>query len=223
MSGAMVNLGIYGVILVGDELLGGGPAWWWLLVSALGVLSALYGALHAATSSDLKRLLAYSTTDNIGLVLIGIGASGLFAASGHRTLPLSRWSRRSCCCGPLRLQGSALPLGELGPVGDGDARPRPTRRTDARMPVTGVVFLVAGLAICALPPLYGFVGEWLLLQSLLHGLPSADTAVVIAISVGVAALALTGGLTAATSSRRSGSASSDGPAATTPTRRARSP
>jgi len=85
MSGAMVNLGIYGIILVGNELLGGGPVWWWLLVSLLGVVSALYGALYAATSSDLKRLLAYSTTDNMGLVLIALGASGLFGAVGRPT------------------------------------------------------------------------------------------------------------------------------------------
>jgi NADH:ubiquinone oxidoreductase subunit 5 (subunit L)/multisubunit Na+/H+ antiporter MnhA subunit len=66
-----------------------------------------------------------------------------------------------------------------------------------RMPVTGAVFLVGGLAIAALPPLNGFVGEWMLFQSLLHGLPTSRTAVAIAVPVGVAALALTGGLTAA--------------------------
>jgi NADH:ubiquinone oxidoreductase subunit 5 (subunit L)/multisubunit Na+/H+ antiporter MnhA subunit len=66
-----------------------------------------------------------------------------------------------------------------------------------RMPITGAVFLVGGLAIAALPPLNGFVGEWLLFQSLLHGLPTSSTAVAIAVPVGVAALALTGGLTAA--------------------------
>src|ERR1035441_7658367 len=78
MSAAMVNLGIYGIVRVGDGLLGGGPAWWWLLVMALGGLSALFGALHSSTSTDLKRLLAYSTTDNVGLMLLGVGASGLF-------------------------------------------------------------------------------------------------------------------------------------------------
>ena len=88
MSAAMVNLGIYGIVRVGDGLLGGGPAWWWLLVMALGALSALFGSLHSATSTDLKRLLAYSTTDNVGLMLLGVGASGLFASTGHRTLAL---------------------------------------------------------------------------------------------------------------------------------------
>ncbi len=88
MSAAMVNLGVYGIIRVGDGLLGGGPAWWWLLVMALGTLSALFGSLHSATSTDLKRLLAYSTTDNVGLMLLGVGASGLFASTDHPALAL---------------------------------------------------------------------------------------------------------------------------------------
>src|ERR1039458_8907527 len=88
MSAAMVNLGVYGIVRVGDGLLGGGPLWWWLLVMALGGLSALFGSLHSATSTDLKRLLAYSTTDNVGLMLLGVGASGLFASTGHRVLAL---------------------------------------------------------------------------------------------------------------------------------------
>ncbi|MDF3149023.1 proton-conducting transporter membrane subunit, partial [Streptomyces sp. T21Q-yed] len=86
MSAAMVNLGIYGLVRVGLDLLGGGPAWWWLAVLALGGLSAVYGILQAAMASDLKRLLAYSTSENMGLVLIGVGAAGLFAAYGDEPL-----------------------------------------------------------------------------------------------------------------------------------------
>ena len=66
------------------------------------------------------------------------------------------------------------------------------------MPVSGPVFLVGGLAIAALPPLCGFVSEWLLLQSMLHGLPSRDVAIAVAMPIGVGVLALTGGLTAFT-------------------------
>ena len=198
MSGAMVNLGVYGIILVGNVLLGGGPLWWWLLVSALGVLSALYGALFAATTSDLKRLLAYSTADNMGLVLIALGASGIFAASGARTTAaiamvaaLLLMFNHSLFKGALFLAAGAVQIATG------------TRDLDRlggllkRMPVTGVVFLIGALSVAALPPLNGFVGEWLLLQSLLHALPSANTAVVIAVAVAVAALALTGGLTVA--------------------------
>jgi NADH:ubiquinone oxidoreductase subunit 5 (subunit L)/multisubunit Na+/H+ antiporter MnhA subunit len=67
-----------------------------------------------------------------------------------------------------------------------------------RMPVTGSLFVVGGLTIAALPPLCGFVSEWLLLQAMLHGLPSSNPALAIALPIGVGALALTGGLTALT-------------------------
>lgn len=198
MSGAMVNLGIYGIILVGNVLLGGGPVWWWLLVSALGVLSALYGALYAATTSDLKRLLAYSTADNMGLVLIALGASGMFAASGSRIT-----AAIAMVAALLLMFNHSLFKGALFLAAGAVQMVTGTRDLDRlggllkRMPVTGVVFLIGALSVAALPPLNGFVGEWLLLQSLLHALPSTNTAVVITVAVAVAALALTGGLTVA--------------------------
>jgi hydrogenase-4 component B len=198
MSGAMVNLGIYGIILVGNVLLGGGPVWWWLLVSALGVLSALYGALYAATTSDLKRLLAYSTADNMGLVLIALGTAGMFAASGsHVTAAIAMVAALLLMFNHSLFKGALFLAAGAVQIATG------TRDLDRlggllrRMPVTGVVFLIGALSVAALPPLNGFVGEWLLLQSLLHALPSANTAVVITVAVAVAALALTGGLTVA--------------------------
>jgi formate hydrogenlyase subunit 3/multisubunit Na+/H+ antiporter MnhD subunit len=198
MSGAMVNLGIYGIVLVGNVLLGGGPVWWWLCVSALGVVSALFGALYAATSTDLKRLLAYSTADNMGLVMIALGASGLFAATGHQvTAAIAMVATLLLIVNHSAFKGTLFLAAGSVLVATG------TRDLDQlgglmrRMTVTGAAFLVGALAVTALPPFNGFVGEWLLFQSLLHGLPTANTAVVIAVSVGVAALALTGGLTVA--------------------------
>ena len=132
MSAAMVNLGIYGIVRVGDGLLGGGPAWWWLLVMTLGALSALFGSLHSATSSDLKRLLAYSTTDNVGLMLLGVGASGLFASTGHRALALL-----ALVAALLHVvfhavfKGSLFLVGQLAPTGHRHQGPRPARRTPA--------------------------------------------------------------------------------------------
>ncbi len=199
MSAAMVNLGVYGIIRVGDGLLGGGPAWWWLLVMAIGALSALFGSLHSSTSTDLKRLLAYSTTDNVGLMLLGVGASGLFAATGHRQLAvvalvaaLIHVVFHAVFKGSLFLSASSIQeatgLRDLDRLGG----------LIKRLPVSAPVFIVAGLAIAALPPFCGFVSEWLLLQSMLHGLPSTNVAIDVAMPLGVAALALTGGLTAAT-------------------------
>ncbi len=86
MSAAMVNLGLYGILRVGFDLLGGGPRWWWLLVLIVGGVSALYGVLQASVGTDLKRLLGYSTTENMGLIFLGVGAAGMFAADGNRTL-----------------------------------------------------------------------------------------------------------------------------------------
>jgi formate hydrogenlyase subunit 3/multisubunit Na+/H+ antiporter MnhD subunit len=86
LSAAMVNLGVYGLVRVGFDLLGGGVRWWWLLVLGLGAASALYGILQATVAADLKRLLAYSTVENMGLVFLGLGAAGIFHASGGPSL-----------------------------------------------------------------------------------------------------------------------------------------
>lgn len=96
MSSAMVNLGVYGLVRTGLDLLGGGPAWWWLGLMAVGGASAVYGTLQAAMASDLERILAYSTSENMGLVLIGVGACGLFISSVTGRWPRSPW-RRPCC------------------------------------------------------------------------------------------------------------------------------
>ena len=199
MSAAMVNLGIYGIVKVGDGLLRGGPAWWWLMVMALGALSALFGSLHSATSTDLKRLLAYSTTDNIGLMLLGVGASGLFASTGHASLALV-----ALAAALLQMIFHAVFKGSLFLSASSLQQAAGTRDLDRlggllrRMPVTGSLFVVGGLTIAALPPLCGFVSEWLLLQAMLHGLPSSDPSLAIALPIGVGVLALTGGLTALT-------------------------
>jgi len=199
MSAAMVNLGVYGIIRVGDGLLGGGPVWWWLVLMALGALSALFGSLHSATSTDLKRLLAYSTTDNVGLMLLGVGASGLFASTGHPSLALL-----ALVAALLHVVFHAVFKGSLFLSASSVQQATGTRDLDKlggllrRLPVTGSLFLVGGLTIAALPPLCGFVSEWLLLQAMLHGLPSTNPAIAVAMPVGVGALALTGGVTALT-------------------------
>jgi hydrogenase-4 component B len=196
MSGAMVALGVYGIVLFGDVLLGGGPVWWWLIVLTLGAVSALFGSLHAANSTDLKKLLAYSTTDNIGLALLALGASGLFSATGHERL-----GAISLVATLVLLVNHAMFKGALFLAAGSVQVATGTRDLDElggllrRMPQTGALFLVAAASICAMPPLNGFVGEWLLFQSLLHGVNLGNTAGDIVIPVAVAALALTAGLT----------------------------
>ena len=198
MSGAMVNLGIYGIIRVGEDLLGGGVLWWWLLVVAIGVISAFFGALHAAASTDLKRLLAYSTVDNMGLVLIGVGAAGSLAVGGERLL-----AALALLASLFHLVNHALFKGSLFLSAGAVQQATGTRDLDQlgglarRLPLTAALFGLGALSVSALPGLNGFASEWLLLEALLHGFADHAGATVVSLLVGVAALAITGGLTAA--------------------------
>ncbi|MEV4678205.1 proton-conducting transporter membrane subunit, partial [Actinomadura sp. NPDC049382] len=199
MSAAMVNLGAYGIVRVGFDLLGGGPAWWWLIVLAAGGLSALYGILQAAVAADLKRLLAYSTCENMGLVLVGVGASGLFAASGARTL-----SALALTAALLHIVNHAGFKTLLFLAAGSVLHATGTRDLDAlgglrtRMPATTALFGVGALMASALPLGNGFVSEWLLLQSLVHALPTGGTVIAVTMPLAVAAVALSAGLAIAT-------------------------
>ncbi|MFH8786738.1 proton-conducting transporter membrane subunit [Streptomyces roseoverticillatus] len=198
MSAAMVNLGAYGIIRVNFELLGGGPRWGWLLVLATGALSAVYGILQAAMASDIKRLLAYSTSENLGLVLIGVGAAGLFASSGY-PVPAAL----ALAAALLHVTNHAVFKALLFCAAGSVVRATGVRDLDrmgglrARMPATAGFFAVSSLAAVALPPGNGFLSEWLLLQSLIHGMtvPGVSTAIVLPLAVAV--IALSAGLAAA--------------------------
>ena len=197
MSGAMVNLGVYGILRVGGVLLGGGQSWWWVVVAALGVVSAFFGAVHAAASTDTKRLLAYSTVDNMGLVLIGVGAAGALAAGGERML-----AGLVLLAALFHLVNHALFKGLLFFGAGAVQHATGTRDLDRlgglarRMPAVTALFGIGALSIGALPGLNGFASEWLLLEGLLHGFASRSAVTDATLLAGVAALAITGGLTA---------------------------
>lgn len=199
LSAAMVNLGVYGVVRVGFDLLGGGPRGWWLVVLGLGAVSALYGILHAAMASDLKRLLAYSTVENIGLVFLGIGVAGMFQATGAETL-----AALALTAALLHVVNHAGFKTLLFLAAGSVLRATGSRDLDAlgglsrRMPVTTALFGLGALGAVALPPGNGFTSEWLLLQTLVHPPEGAGvvTAVVLPAAVGV--VALTAGLAVAT-------------------------
>ncbi|GAB3900187.1 hypothetical protein GCM10029964_087180 [Kibdelosporangium lantanae] len=203
MSAAMVNLGVYGIVRVGFDLLDGGAVWWWLLVLALGAVSAVYGILQAAMSTDLKRLLGQSTTENMGLVLVGVGAAGLFATSGDRVL-----AGLALVAALLHVVNHAAFKTLLFLAAGSVLHATGTRDLDALgglrsgMPLTTGAFGLGALAASALPPGTAFVSEWLLLQALIHGLPTSGstggTAAAIAMPLAVAAVALTAGLAVAT-------------------------
>ena len=199
MSAAMVNMGVYGIVRVGFDLLGGGPVWWWLLVLGAGAVSALYGILQAAVATDLKRLLAYSTCENMGLVLIGVGACGFFAASGAHLL-----AALAMTAALLHVVNHAAFKTLLFLSAGSVLHATGTRDLDAlgglrsSMPVTTALFGVGALMASALPLGNGFVSEWLLVQSLIHALPSGGTVAAVAMPLAVAVVALSAGLAIAT-------------------------
>jgi hydrogenase-4 component B len=198
MSGVMVKLGIYGIARVSLDLLGGGPAWWGGVVLALGAASALLGVLYALMEHDLKRLLAYHTVENIGLISMGLGLALLFRGYGLAALAafalvaaLYHTLNHGVFKGLLFL-GAGSVLQATG-----------TRNMEEMgglihcMPVTAACFLVGAAAISGLPPLNGFASEWMLFQSLLAAvkIPNSFAAALMAVAVGM--LALTAGLAAA--------------------------
>src|SRR4051812_49249538 len=202
MSAAMVNMGLYGVLRIGFVLLGGGPQWWWMVVLAIGCLSALYGVLQASAASDFKRLLAYSTTENLGLVFVGVGAAGVFAAGGDPQLAgllmiaAILLTANHAAFKTVLFLGSGAVLRSTG-LRDLDQMGGLARR----MPTTAVLVGIGALGASGLPPGNGFVSEWLLLQGLIHSLSAAgapSVAVAIAMPLAVGAVALTAGLAVAT-------------------------
>ena len=202
MSAAMVSLGIYGLIRVGFDLLGGGPRWWGLLVLGIGAISALFGVLQASVATDLKKLLAYSTTENVGLMAMGIGAAGVFAADGNRALAgvlmaaAVLHALNHAAFKTLLFLGAGSVLHATG-LRDLDSLGGLVRR----MPLTTALFGIGALGAAALPPGNGFVSEWVLLQGLIHSVShgvSAAPVVAVSIPVAVGVVALTAGLGVAT-------------------------
>ncbi|MEU8804289.1 proton-conducting transporter membrane subunit [Spirillospora sp. NPDC048819] len=195
MSAAMVNMGVYGIVRVGLDLLGGGPAWWWLVVLASGGVSALYGVLQAVVATDMKRLLAYSTCENMGLVLIGVGAAGLLSVSGARAI-----AALALTAALLHVVNHAGFKTLLFLAAGSVLHATGTRDLDALgglrspMPATTALFGIGALMASALPPGSAFVSEWLLLQSLVHALPEGGTLAAVTMPVAVAVVALSAGL-----------------------------
>ena len=198
MSGVMIKLGIYGILRVVLDLLGGGPVWWGSMILCFGVVSALLGILYALMERDLKRLLAYSSVENIGIILIGIGAGLTFQSYGMVSL-----AALGLIGGLYHSLNHAAFKGLLFLSAGSVLHATHTRNMEKmggliqRMPWTAFFFLIGSAAIAALPPLNGFTSEWLVFQSLLAGfnLPTPELAVMIPVAVGM--LALTSGLAAA--------------------------
>lgn len=194
MSAAMVKMGLYGLLLVTVRLMPGGPAWWaWTLV-ALGGVSAVYGILRAGVASDLKRLLAHSTTENLGLMVLALGVGLLVrpvapAASGAALLACLLLAVSHAAFKTTLFLGAGAVLHATGERDldrlGGLVRP---------MPWTAATFGLGALGAAALPLSGGFVAEWVLLQALVRGGGGADRAVTVATPLALGVVALTAGL-----------------------------
>ena len=197
MSGLMLKTAIYGMLRTTFDLLHLQFWWWGILMLTFGLFSALFGAIFAAVQTDMKRLLAYSSIENIGLIFTAVGLAILFAASNLRLFAALALSaalihalNHSLFKSLLFLAtGSVLhatkqrSLGKLGGL-------------IRRMPWVATLALVGTLAIAGLPPLNGFVSEWLLLQSFLFTPEIPHPFLNMLIPLGAAVLALTVALAA---------------------------
>ena len=195
LSAVIVNLGIYGIVRFNLDLVPvttSGPG---IVVLAIGSFSALIGILYATVESEMKRLLAHSTIENMGIVAAGVGAAMIFLASGYQVVAgialiaaMYHLANHSVYKALLFLGTGAVEAGahtrDLDQLG-GLARV---------MPWTSAFFLVGVMAISALPPLNGFVSEWLTLQTVLRSVLLPSTPVKIAFAISGAILALTAGL-----------------------------
>ena len=198
MSGVMIKLGVYGLVRLSFEWLGAGPPAWGVAVLLAGTVSALIGVLYAMVDHDLKRLLAFHSIENVGIILIGLGAAMLFQHAGLHALAvlglvasLYHTVNHAAFKALLFLGAGAVVHG----VG--------TRNMEAmgglikRMPWTAACFLVGSMAIAGLPPLNGFVSEWLTFQALLQNMRIPSPVLNLVFALAIAGLALTAGLAAA--------------------------
>ena len=195
MSGVMLEIALYGMFRVSFDLLGQ-PLWWWgLMPLSLGLFSALYGVVFAAAQTDMKRLLAYSSIENIGIMFTGLGLAMVFTGVGMRAsaaltlIAVMYHALNHAFMKSLLFLGTGSVLhatGErnLGRLGG----------LIHRMPWVAWLTLIGVLAIAGLPPLNGFVSEWLLLQSFLLSYKVPHPFINMLLPLGAALLALAAAL-----------------------------
>lgn len=197
MSGVMIKIGVFGIVKVGVDLLGGngGVLWWGLLVLVAGAVSSVLGVIYALAEHDIKKLLAYHSVENIGIILLGVGTGMIGLAVENPVLAVLGFM-----AGFYHLVNHAVFKGLLF-LGAGSVIYRLHTKDMEKMgglartmPWTALAFLTGALAISAIPPLNGFVSEWYTYQSLFQAAQDANWLVRVAAPIGAVMLALTGAL-----------------------------
>ncbi|NOS79638.1 MAG: hydrogenase 4 subunit B [Nitrospira sp.] len=194
MSGVMIKTAIYALIRVYFDFLGGQFPWWWGFVVLLaGTLSAILGVMYALMEHDLKRLLAFHSVENIGIILLGIGAGMIFHTYG-----LNEFAALGLLAGLYHTINHAM-FKALLFLGAGSLLyATHTRNMEEyggllrRMPWTGLFFLIGAVSISALPPTNGFVSEWLVFQTLFLSFQLPALFLKLMLPIAAALLALTG-------------------------------
>ncbi len=199
MSGVMIKTGIYMMIRIFFIIMPTPPLWFGLAVLTIAIISSILGVLYALSEHDIKRLLAYHSIENIGIILLGVGSALIFLSLGLPAL-----AQIALIAGLFHTLNHAIFKALLFLSAGSVVSQKHTRDMEhyggliKYMPVTAVSFLVGAMAISALPPLNGFVSEWLTFQSLFAGIIHGNSMTLsIAFTLAVGGLALTSGLAAA--------------------------
>ena len=198
MSGVMIKTAIYGIIRFVIIILGVESLWWGSAILVIASISCLVGVIYALMERDIKKLLAYSSVENIGIILLGVGASMVFIKLNMPFIALLAMS-----AGLYHLINHAIFKGLLF-LGAGSVYKATGKRDMEKMggliktmPWTAGAFLVGSMAISALPPLNGFVSEWLTFQAFFISIVNSSGGIRIFMGILAGVLALTGGLAAA--------------------------
>jgi hydrogenase-4 component B len=197
MSGVMLKTALYGILRVTFDLLETSPWWWGLIPLAAGLFSAVYGVVFAAAQTDMKRLLAFSSIENIGILFTGVGLTIVFRGVGmHAVAALALIAVLYHAVNHAFMK-SLLFLG-TGSVLHATGQRNLGRLGGLihRMPWVAWLTLIGVLAIAGLPPLNGFVSEWLLLQAFLSAHEVPHTFVNMLLPLGAAVVALAAALAA---------------------------
>ena len=197
MSGGMIKIGIFGIVKVGLDLLSGSDCqlWWGIVVLVIGALSSVLGVAYALAEHDIKKLLAYHSVENIGIILLGVGVGYMGVALNQPVL-----AAVGLMAGLYHLLNHAMFKGLLFLGAGSVLYSTGTRNMEELgglghvMPVTGMCFLIGSLAISAIPPLNGFVSEWFTYQSLFTVAMSGDVAIKFFAAFAAVSLAITGAL-----------------------------
>ncbi|HXX74570.1 MAG TPA: hydrogenase 4 subunit B [Nitrospiraceae bacterium] len=194
MSGVMIKTAIYGLIRVYFDFLGGQFPWWWgFVVLLVGTVSALLGVMYALMEHDLKSLLAFHSVENIGIILLGIGAGMIFQTYGLR-----EFAALGLLAGLYHTVNHAVFKALLFFGAGSLLYATHSRNLEEyggllrRMAWTGLFFLVGAVSISALPPTNGFVSEWLVFQTLFLSFQLPALFLKLMLPVAAAILALTG-------------------------------